>query len=111
MSFGSFHLTTIAMDSDTKLRLRTSCATAHGHYDQIVAVSQKIINESFDNLYDVYPEYGKVDFSSKKIGKVKGNLYSPRLLLGGGLGADLSLTSALYIMRYIPFLFFSSFHR
>ncbi|KHN93730.1 uncharacterized protein MAM_08401 [Metarhizium album ARSEF 1941] len=88
------------VDSDTKLRLKTSCATAHGYYDQIVAVSQKIINESFDKLYDVYPEYGVVDFSSKKIGKIKGNLLSPRLLLGGGLGSDISLTSALYVMRF-----------
>ncbi|KAI0890802.1 hypothetical protein F4806DRAFT_507469 [Annulohypoxylon nitens] len=88
------------VDSDTKLRLKTSCATAHGYYDQVVAVSQKIINTSFDNLYDIFPEYGVVDFSSKRIGKINGNLYSPRLLLGGGLGADLSLTSALYVMRF-----------
>ncbi|KAF7549247.1 hypothetical protein G7Z17_g6522 [Cylindrodendrum hubeiense] len=87
-------------DSDVLLRLKTSCATAHDHYDQIVAVSQKIINDSFDGLYDRYPEYGTVDFSNKRIGSIKGSLYSPRLLLGGGLGADLSLTSALYIMRF-----------
>ncbi|KAF5679377.1 hypothetical protein FHETE_794 [Fusarium heterosporum] len=87
-------------DSDIILRLKTSCATAHSHYDQIVAVSQKIINDSFDGLYERFPDYGKVDFHSRKIGSIKGNLYSPRLLLGGGVGSDLSITSALYIMRF-----------
>ncbi|GAP90433.1 hypothetical protein SAMD00023353_4500050 [Rosellinia necatrix] len=90
----------MVVDSDTTLRLRTSTATAHGHYDQIVAVSQKIINESFDNLYEVYPEYGVVNFSNRRVGDIKGNLNSPRLLLGGGLGSDISLTSALYVMRF-----------
>ncbi|KAK4207142.1 hypothetical protein QBC37DRAFT_406483 [Rhypophila decipiens] len=87
-------------DTDVLLRLKTSCATAHGNYDQIVAVSQQVINESFDKLYDIYPEYGVVEFSSKKIGKIKGHLNSPRLLLGGGLGHDISVTSALYVMRF-----------
>lgn len=88
-------------DSDVLLRLQTSCATAHSHYDQVVAVSQKIINDSFDQLYEQFPDYGNVDFSSHRIGSIKGSLYSPRLLLGGGVGADLSLTSALYVMRYV----------
>ncbi|EFY96362.2 hypothetical protein X797_008361 [Metarhizium robertsii] len=87
-------------DSDVLLRLQTSCATAHSHYDQVVAVSQKIINDSFDQLYEQFPDYGNVDFSSHRIGSIKGSLYSPRLLLGGGVGADLSLTSALYVMRF-----------
>ncbi|PLB53296.1 hypothetical protein P170DRAFT_379929 [Aspergillus steynii IBT 23096] len=87
-------------DSDVALRLKTSCATAHAHYDQVVAVSQKIINDSFDDLYNQFPEYGQVDFSNRRIGSIKGSLYSPRLLLGGGVGADISLTSALYVMRF-----------
>ncbi|RYP28223.1 hypothetical protein DL767_007312 [Monosporascus sp. MG133] len=88
------------VDPDTKLRLKTSCATAHGHYDQIVAVSQDIINKSFDNLYDIYPDYGIVKFSSRRIGTINGSLNPPRLLLGGGLGSDISVTSALYVMRF-----------
>lgn len=90
-----------AEDSDRLLRLKSSCATAHSHYDQVVAVSQKIINTAFEGLYNEHPDWAKVDYSDEKIGSIKANLNSPRLLLGGGTGSEPGLTSALYIMRYI----------
>ena len=89
------------MDSDIVLRLKTSTATAHSYYDQVVAVSQKIVNDAFDGLYDVYPDFKIMKFNKKRIGTIDAELLSPRLLLGGGVGADLSISRCLYILRYV----------
>ncbi|UKZ75808.1 hypothetical protein TrVFT333_003502 [Trichoderma virens FT-333] len=87
-------------DSDVLLRLKTSCATTYDHYDQVVAVSQKIINDAFVGLYDENPEFAKISFSDRRVGSIEGDLLSPHLLLGGREGGGINLATVLYVMRF-----------
>ncbi|KAL7928242.1 hypothetical protein V8C35DRAFT_318600 [Trichoderma chlorosporum] len=88
------------LDSDVVLRLKTSCTTAFSHYDQVVAISQEIINKGFEGLYAENQDLAQVHYSSKRYGSINGNLYSPRVLLGGREGTNLNLAAALYVMRF-----------
>lgn len=87
------------MDSDLALRLKSSCQTTFSNYDQVVAVSQKIINGAFDQLYKEYPDFAKINYYDGRLGGINVKLQSPQLILGGGLGAGLEAAAALYVLR------------
>lgn len=68
---------------DYDSRIDTSTRTDNGAYDQVIALSQGLINENFQKLYDLYPELKEFKAGNEDVGIFTGKLLAPRVLIPG----------------------------
>ncbi|UKZ71159.1 uncharacterized protein TrAtP1_012120 [Trichoderma atroviride] len=68
---------------DYESRLETTTRADSGSYDQVVALSQGLINENLQKLYDAYPDLlSNLDYHGA-LGKFKGKILAPVILIPG----------------------------
>ncbi|EPS35281.1 hypothetical protein H072_11352 [Dactylellina haptotyla CBS 200.50] len=79
-----------ADDSDYKSRLEATTRTGKGYYDQVLALSEKIINDSFQNLYSRYPDLGKLYMNDPYIGSCEIELDAPTIKIPSNAGLNFS---------------------
>lgn len=84
---------------DYESRLDTTTRTDNGSYDQVVALSQGLINDNFQKLYDLYPQLRNFEFSDKIVGDFKGELLAPQILVPGADKGAFSLGSVFFQFR------------
>ncbi|KAL7928334.1 hypothetical protein V8C35DRAFT_244268 [Trichoderma chlorosporum] len=68
---------------DYESRLETTTRAEFGSYDQVVALSQGLINENFKKLYDAYPDLLSNLNYHGPLGKFKGKVLAPVVLIPG----------------------------
>ncbi|KAF3909991.1 hypothetical protein ABW20_dc0110567 [Dactylellina cionopaga] len=62
-------------------RLGVTTGTGNGHFDQVVAFSQAIINENFKNMFKLYPELQSFVYTQAGIGKFKAEFLEPQIVI------------------------------
>ncbi|KAF3916601.1 hypothetical protein ABW20_dc0103450 [Dactylellina cionopaga] len=77
-------------DSDYKSRLEATTRTGKGHYDQVLALSEVIINESFQNLYSRYPGLTRLYLNDPIIGGCELELDAPSIIIPSNSGLNFS---------------------
>jgi hypothetical protein len=93
---------------DYESRFYTTTRTDDGAYDQILAVSQGLINENFKKLYKKYSkELSEVNYSNSKIGTLSGKVQAPEILIPGADQQIVNLSQVTMKMRYVRNLFTS----
>lgn len=80
---------------DWQSRYEVTTRTGNGQFDQVVALSQGIINENFKKLYDDHDELKTYYFSEKGIGKIDAKLLAPKILIPSGSKAT-NYTNVLF---------------
>lgn len=84
---------------DYESRFETTTRTGDGAFDQIIALSQGIINENFQKLYVMYSELHEVHFKEPGIGTLDGTLLAPQVLIPSGENAS-NYSRVLFLLRY-----------
>ncbi|KAF1844453.1 uncharacterized protein K460DRAFT_419358 [Cucurbitaria berberidis CBS 394.84] len=84
---------------DWESRYGVTTRTGNGQFDQVLGLSQGIINENFVKLYDMYDELKKYYFSEAGIGKIDAELDAPKLLIPSGKLAT-NYTNVLFQVRF-----------
>lgn len=84
---------------DWQSRYELTTRTGKGEFDQVLGLSQGIINENFKKLYDMYPELRKYYFSEAGIGKIDAELEAPKILIPSGKRAT-NYTHVLFQIWY-----------
>ena len=69
-------------DKQSRYYLQTETRT--GHWDQVVGVSQGILNANFKQLFSMYPEMSEMYSSVDDVGRIDATLLEPRVLIPGG---------------------------
>lgn len=86
---------------DYESRLVTTTRADSGSYDQVVALSQGLINENFQKLYDAYPGLlSELDYHGV-LGKFKGKVLAPVILIPGADQPGAGLNEVIMKMRYV----------
>ncbi|KAI0914715.1 hypothetical protein F4823DRAFT_557661 [Ustulina deusta] len=70
-------------------RLKVNLKTADGVYDQGMAVTQGIINSSFEGLYNRYTDLQKIEWSNDEA-EMKADLLPSRILIPESVGLNLA---------------------
>lgn len=70
-------------------RLKVNLKTADGFYDQGMAVTQGIINSSFEGLYNRYTALQKIEWDSDDA-EMKADLLPSRILIPESVGLNLA---------------------
>ncbi|KAI0526152.1 hypothetical protein F5B22DRAFT_589306 [Xylaria bambusicola] len=78
-------------------RLKVNLKTADGFYDQGMAVTQGIINSSFEGLYNRYPDLQKIEWDNDEA-EMKADLLPSRILIPDSVG--LNLTKVYHQIRF-----------
>ncbi|UKZ83880.1 hypothetical protein TrVFT333_011694 [Trichoderma virens FT-333] len=82
-------------------RLETTTRTDDGAYDQVLAVSQGLINDHFEALFDLYKgELSKLYFKDPAIGTFEGTLQAPKVLIPGADEPSANLNEVLLLVRF-----------
>ncbi len=85
---------------DYESRWETSTRTDGGYYDQVIALSQGLINENFKKLYDIYKaDLGKVYLKDAAIGTFEGEVEAPRILIPGADEPSANLNEVIFQIR------------
>lgn len=66
--------------SETDKRLEVSLHTASGNFSEVVAISQRAINNNLDALLKIYPEFGDIEIKAHD-GTMNAKLASGRVAL------------------------------
>lgn len=69
---------------DSENRLLVTTRTPNGQWDQVIAMSQTMINDGFKNLFQVHPELEIMYDTSPEIGTIDAVLHPPTVLIPGG---------------------------
>lgn len=86
---------------DYESRLETTTRADSGSYDQLVALSQGLINENLQKLYDAYPDLlSNLDYHGP-LGKFKGKVLAPVILIPGADQHGANLNEVIMKMRYV----------
>ncbi len=83
-------------------RLKVNLKTADGVYDQGMAVTQGIINSSFEGLYNRYTDLQKIEWSNDEA-EMKADLLPSRILIPESVG--LNLAKIYHQIRFVLFSF------
>ncbi|KAH8688008.1 hypothetical protein BGZ60DRAFT_335081, partial [Tricladium varicosporioides] len=86
-------------DSDHALRLKTSLNTSNGYYDEVIALSQKIVNKDFETVYDHNPDMKNVYYSSMLLGTINATVAAPKMILGSAV-SSFDANSITYLMNF-----------
>lgn len=77
--------------ADVASRLGTHLRTVNGAYDEVVAISQGVVNKSFAELAKLYPDsMGKMHWEQPGSVTIDAELYPSTILLPGNTGSNLS---------------------
>jgi hypothetical protein len=69
-------------DADKQSRLKTQTTTTQNeYYDQVVVFARGIINKSFENLTNLYPQTKTLDFEDEDVGSIKGDLLPTQIYI------------------------------
>jgi hypothetical protein len=85
---------------DYDSRWETTTRADTGAYDQVIALSQGIINENFNKLYEMYPELSKLYFKDSAIGTFEGVIQAPRILILGADEKSANLNEVIFQVRF-----------
>jgi len=85
-------------DHETRKYLHTR--TSNGEWDQILALSQGIINQQFEALYNCYPEMSTMYTSIDDIGSLDAKLLAPRILIPNETSAGGGLNHVYFDIRF-----------
>ncbi|KAE8309261.1 hypothetical protein BDV41DRAFT_580693 [Aspergillus transmontanensis] len=85
---------------DFESRIDTSTRTDNGAYDQVIALSQGLINENFQKLYDLYPELRDFKAGNEDVGIFTGKLLAPRVLIPGEDKGSFLLGEVFFQFRF-----------
>ncbi|KAK3344479.1 hypothetical protein B0T25DRAFT_463214 [Lasiosphaeria hispida] len=86
---------------DYESRLETTTRADDGAYDQVLAVSQGLINEQFQALFDLYKdELSKLYFKDASIGTFEGTLQAPQVLIPGADETSANINQVLLLVRF-----------
>lgn len=69
---------------DSESRLQITTQTKNGHWDQVIAMSQTMINQGFANLFKVHPELSTIYDTDPDIGTIDAILDAPTVLIPTG---------------------------
>lgn len=86
---------------DYKSCLETTTCADLGLYDQVIALSQGLINKNFQKLYDAYPDLLSNRDSHGVFGKFKGKVPSPVILISGADQPRANSNEMVIKMRYV----------
>ncbi|KAL6792265.1 hypothetical protein GGI42DRAFT_346449 [Trichoderma sp. SZMC 28013] len=81
---------------DRESRLKTNLNTTDGFYDQGLAISQAILNSSFEKLYEKYPALHSFSYDSG-LAKLEGEMLPSRLIVPE---ATLNLGQIIHVFRF-----------
>ncbi|KAF3055504.1 hypothetical protein CFAM422_012993 [Trichoderma lentiforme] len=81
---------------DRESRLKTNLSTADGFYDQGLAISQAILNSSFEKLYDKYPTLHSCSYDNE-LAKIEGEMLPSRMIVPE---ASLNLSQIIHVFRF-----------
>ncbi|UKZ80125.1 hypothetical protein TrVFT333_007890 [Trichoderma virens FT-333] len=85
---------------DYESRLETTTRADSGSYDQVVALSQGLINENFQKLYEAYPDLlSNLDYHGV-LGKFKGKVLAPVILIPGADQHGANLNEVIMKMSF-----------
>jgi hypothetical protein len=70
--------------TDRESRLRLTCRTANGTYDQVLGLSEDIINYNFDKLWEINEKLQKFYDSVNGVGSIQMELDAPRIMIPSG---------------------------
>lgn len=91
---------TMADLPDDQNRLLTTTQTRNGYWDQIVPMSQTMINRGFDSLYKVHPKLATMYDTQKGVGTIDAKLAAPTVLIPVGDGGVAS-NRVFFQLRYL----------
>ena len=84
-------------DVDSRLWLQTKTQSGH-NWDQVLGLSQRVINKNFEQLFAMYPEMADM-YNSNDIGMIDAKLLAPKIIIpGGNTSANKSLV--YFQLRY-----------
>lgn len=67
---------------DIASRLNTQLTTSgEEHYDQVVALTRNIINKSFENLTNLYPDTKSLNVEDEDLGSIHAALLPTQILI------------------------------
>jgi hypothetical protein len=85
---------------DTQSRYEIKTRTANGEWDQVVAVSQDIVNANLEEMFKVYEADMKyLYFESDVLGRIDAELEPSRIIIPSG-ASGMNTTTLLYQIRY-----------
>ena len=84
---------------DYESRWETTTRADTGSYDQVIALSQGLINENFSKVYELYPELHKLYFMDAAIGTFEGEIQAPRILIPGADEPSANLNQVIFQVR------------
>ena len=88
-----------ALLDDTQSRLWLQTKTHSGQeWDQVLGVSQRIINANFEQLFQIYPEMSDMYNSDDQTGIIDAKLLAPQVLIPGG-NSSVSRSELLFQLR------------
>jgi hypothetical protein len=84
-------------DADKQSRLKTQTTTTQNeYYDQVVVLTRGIINKSFENLTNLYPQTKTINIQDDDVGSIKGDLLPTRIFI---LTPDVQIIKIGYQIR------------
>lgn len=87
--------------NDTESRQWLQTKTQSGHnWDQVLGVSQRIVNRNFQRLFELYPEMSEMYNTNDTTGMIDAKLLSPQILIPGG-NSSVGRSEVLFQLRYI----------
>jgi hypothetical protein len=95
--------TVITMQEATRydITLDTGSSTdvdaKNNHYDQVLAMSQGIINASFEELFRSIPDTAEMYHEDRRTGRLDAVLDAPRIMING---SSTNATEVFYQLRY-----------
>ncbi|KAI1109254.1 hypothetical protein F5Y14DRAFT_40251 [Nemania sp. NC0429] len=69
-------------DVESRLWLQTKTQSGH-NWDQVLGVSQRVINKNFKRLFELYPEMADM-YNSNDMGMIDATLLAPQIIIPGG---------------------------
>lgn len=88
-------------DRDSRKYLQTR--TSNGQWDQILALSQDIINKQFDTMFAQHPEMANMYTSIDDIGSLDAELLAPRILIPNEMAAGGGLNHVYFDIRLVRY--------
>lgn len=70
-------------DVESRLWLQTKTQSGQ-NWDQVLGVSQRIINKNFEQLYNMYKTDMGDMYDSNEVGMIDAKLLAPRIIIPGG---------------------------
>jgi hypothetical protein len=71
------------MGEDPQNHFGVSTRTGNGMWDQVVAMSQQLINDGFQNLFEVSPDLKKIYRMESDSGKIDATFHAPDVIVPG----------------------------